>query len=258
MIIQKINYILQEIDAPIGFKAKYMLEKIIKLPFVILKQPLSYLFHEDYILKNRDGIWKIKAHSDFDYAVASYHEPELEPLFRNTDGICFDIGAHVGKWSIYLAKMSEYNQVYAFEPNPETFKYLVENIKLNGLNNVFAYNIGTSSQKGIANFTATSMAAMSHIDNKDSLQINTLDLDSFIQENRIEVNDIKLIKIDVEGHEFEVLIGMQKTLEKLSNDVKIICEVTQNKDKLLEFMQERGYFGILTQTGQDYLFVKRD
>ena len=48
--------------------------------------------------------------------------------------IFLDIGSHIGKWSILLANKKDIKS-YCFEPNPESYKYLVENIKLNNLTN---------------------------------------------------------------------------------------------------------------------------
>jgi len=56
-------------------------------------------------------------------------------FFEIQEGKIFlDIGSHIGKWSILLANKKNI-KAYCFEPNPETYRYLVESVKLNNLVN---------------------------------------------------------------------------------------------------------------------------
>jgi len=266
---KKIYYIFREIDLPITFKIKYFSESLIKFPVLLLnkylnlKLPLPYLFNKDYILKNKRGIWKIRHHSDFDYTINSYHELEIEQHFKFSQGIFLDIGAHIGKWSIFVAKSSPEIVVYSFEPNPIVFKYLQENIKLNQLKNIIPINLGVSSKKEKLCFympeTMTSTAKIvSCSTNKDVIEIETTSIDEFIHKTKINPLKITLIKIDVEGHEFEVLKGMKKLLKMLPNDIKIICEILEDKNinLILKFMKKLGYIHKVLETQTDYLFYK--
>jgi tRNA G37 N-methylase Trm5 len=66
----------------------------------------------------------------------SVHERDLTTRFSGISrGSAFlDIGAHVGTWSLRLHK--NFEQIFAFEPNPETFRYLVSNLLANKVENV--------------------------------------------------------------------------------------------------------------------------
>jgi FkbM family methyltransferase len=140
---------------------------------------------------------------------------------------------------------------------------LQENIKLNQLKNIIPINLGVSSKKEKLCFympeTMTSTAKIvSCSTNKDVIEIETTSIDEFIHKTKINPLKITLIKIDVEGHEFEVLKGMKKLLKMLPNDIKIICEILEDKNinLILKFMKKLGYIHKVLETQTDYLFYK--
>lgn len=78
------------------------------------------------------------------------------------------------------------------------------------------------------------------------ININTTRLDDYIKENKID--NISLIKIDVEGYEFSVLKGLEGYFENTSYRPLIICEIcpsplieNDNRENMLRFMKKYGY-----------------
>ena len=133
----------------------------------------------------------------------------LEEVKFGDNDLVIDCGANVGE--LYLAfKEKKVNIRYvAFEPDKEVFKSLEQNTK-DG--DVELYNVALSNKEGIQElYTDTEGAntSLSPFDSKSVNQIKTITLDS------LELKNIKLMKIESEGHEPEVLIGMGKTLEKI-------------------------------------------
>lgn len=61
---------------------------------------------------------------------------DVEPPQDPPDGVFIDVGAHVGKYSIAFGKRLRRGLVVAIEPMPSNIKALIENIKLNKLDNV--------------------------------------------------------------------------------------------------------------------------
>ena len=59
-----------------------------------------------------------------------------------------DIGANVGIYSLYFAKLSENSQIYSFEPDASSFTSLVKNISVNSTPNIKAFCIAMGSRKG--------------------------------------------------------------------------------------------------------------
>ena len=65
--------------------------------------------------------------------------------FVNNDNKCFiDIGANCGVATIILAKQNPLSTIYSFEPDKQLFKILQNNIKINNLTNVKAFNMAVT------------------------------------------------------------------------------------------------------------------
>lgn len=126
-----------------------------------------------------------------------------------------DIGSHNGTWCWNLADKA--NHTYAFECNIEPYCCLCGNIYLKGLcNKVTPFNIGLSNTNEVKNYYIRSddgggngFTELGAIRDKNTIikKLEVRTLDSFHLEN------IGFIKIDVEGHEKEVLEGAIETLK---------------------------------------------
>jgi FkbM family methyltransferase len=131
-----------------------------------------------------------------------------------------DIGANIGTWSLYASNIvGVTGSILSFEPHPKNFTFLQKNIRLNGFENIQAFNFGLSDTDTFLNFT-NSFDTMNHVSESNSnntITISVKQLDEFT--NNLSIID--LIKIDVEGYELFVLKGAKSTLQKTK---KIIFE----------------------------------
>ncbi|MGK4569300.1 FkbM family methyltransferase [Flavobacterium sp. 3HN19-14] len=146
----------------------------------------------------------------------------LKELLREGDTFV-DIGANVGLFSLHAAAIvGNSGSVISFEPSPETFKRLTENIHLNDFENIDARNIGLSDVAGQLAFHVSENGhdAWNSFANSDgkklqkSIQVPVSTLDEELQHT--EKSRIKLVKIDVEGWEKFVLLGGKKFLTDFS------------------------------------------
>jgi hypothetical protein len=173
-------------------------------------------------------------------------------------GKVLDIGANLGSYCIPLAKKFPNLEFYAFEPQRIISYQLGTNIIINGLENVHVDRVALSDEFDILNpvmpdYTVEGNIGAFSIDeqvrNNDyecaskgkRETIETAELDGYI------FTDVKLIKIDVEGHELEVLLGAQDTIEQ-NNYPPIIFEAWtwkpwyQKKRKaVFDFLHDLGY-----------------
>ncbi len=138
-----------------------------------------------------------------------------------------DIGANIGNHTINFSK--RFSHVYSFEPNPHTFKILKFNTDSN--NNVTAFNLGLSDTNGflslyedISNYGRSSAI---HTNGISTVNIEVKKLDDFID----LITNVKLIKIDVEGMEFNVLNGAKKVISKFQPIIIFEQHLTEFKDK---------------------------
>ena len=143
-----------------------------------------------------------------------------------------DVGAQTGLYSLY-AKYLPSSTFYSFEPFPQTYKILNDNLKLNNINNVKTYNIAMSNTKGktILN-TCKSHNGLHTMGNNVNrfndivkIDIETDTIDNLFFHKNIPVN---FIKIDTEGHEFNILKGALNTIKTY----KPIIQLEWNFDNL--------------------------
>ena len=132
--------------------------------------------------------------------------------FMNIDfskSTAIDIGANIGNHSLYFSDYFE--KVISFEPHPKTFKVLSLNSELSS--NITCFNVGLSDSKreGILEIKNENIGGSYISDNKvnNSEIIKLEKLDSFK-----EFTNIKLIKIDVEGHELKTILGAQEIIKE--------------------------------------------
>lgn len=132
-----------------------------------------------------------------------------------------DIGANLGLHSIVLAKLGY--TVDAYEPEDEHFMQLQGNMGLNQVN-VNLNKVGVSNKKGIANFTKVlGNTTGSHISGSKTnpygdLEFKEIPILSF---NEITQN-VDLVKMDVEGHEKEILLSTDaKTWDRMDAIVEV-------------------------------------
>jgi FkbM family methyltransferase len=141
-----------------------------------------------------------------------YEKDDLELIskylnFKLSDtSVMFDIGANIGNHSLYFS--SYFNKVHSFEPNPRTFELLSHNAKL--VSNIECHNIALSSKDDLLNMQIErNNWGASKISKEGTVKINAFKLDNL----GIDCSSLKLLKIDVEGHELEVLLGSETILQ---------------------------------------------
>jgi len=135
-----------------------------------------------------------------------------------------DIGANMGFYSLALCSVNLDLQTYAFEPNPKVYNTLNLNSKLNYLTSrITSYNLGLSSTNDKVlmfepPFSGTGAASLRNQHSEEGspleFQVEVRKLDDF------ELSKLDLIKIDVEGSEYHVLLGAS---EKIFLDKPTIC-----------------------------------
>lgn len=139
-----------------------------------------------------------------------------------------DVGANYGDTAIWWSKTYG-SKVIAFEPLIDVYRELNENIKLNNAD-VVAYNVAVGNGEEIKGNTSGNMFSLG-----GDTKVKTVKLDDY------SFDKVDLLKIDVEGFEFEVLQGAKNMISKY--EPKIILEThSKNLRKAChDFLSSKGY-----------------
>jgi len=144
-----------------------------------------------------------------------------------------DVGANLGWYTITLANLvGENGFILAFEPNPRNHKLLLENIRLNQVENqVKTYQSALLDSKSTVNFELSESnfgdhrVRFNHFNSKEVekynessrsvITVEAIALDEILADYLVKNKVIKLVKLDCQGSEVAILRGAQKTLEKV-------------------------------------------
>ncbi len=187
------------------------------------------------------------------YAKGTYERELTRFLFEEghfpKGGIALDIGANLGYYALHMAQSA--SRVVAFEPHPTNYGLLCDNIELNGLTNVDARQLALGATPGEADlFSAPEgenggHSLLSH-EGRKQLSVKVETLDRCLAAEEIDPKTVSFVKMDVEGFEYQVLLGATRLLEA---GPVIFAEFTPGLMKqegetaasLLDFMQQHDY-----------------
>jgi len=167
--------------------------------------------------------------------------------------VFYDIGASVGYYTIMASNLvGNSGMVYAFEPFEENLEMLNENIKNNKSDNVVVIPRAVSSKSGKLKLFSNGRPGQNSVNKvgNDYKIAEAISLDEF------EIKDKPdFIKIDVEGHELEVLKGMTKILDT-KKELVIIME--DYKQEAVEWLVDNYNFEVVTTEREagNYMLVK--
>jgi FkbM family methyltransferase len=162
--------------------------------------------------------------------------------------VVFDLGGQAGAFSVYSANSAKHGQVYSFEPYKKNYELLKNNLSINNIKNVIAYNKAVSSKEGVKklliskNSSGANSLFIKPVDFEREITVNTIPLNSIIKRNNIK--KINFMKIDIEGSEFDVLFNCPKqilnSIEKISMEVHDL-DAKNNSRTLKKFLEENGF-----------------
>jgi FkbM family methyltransferase len=195
-----------------------------------------------FFVRNALDIWLVKENClDGDYERG-------EVPIRNGWTVV-DIGAGLGEFAVWVARRHPKSIVYAFEPLPESFALLVENVRLNGLSNVRPIQKAVFAAEGMVRLHAPSGLAGQHRraaagskPASGAIEADATTLDRALEDLPIDTCDF--LKIDCEGAEYEILFSAPAaTLERVRHIAMEYHEgVTEHShDELARFLESKGF-----------------
>lgn len=173
-----------------------------------------------------------------------------------------DIGAHKGAFTWWIRQATgRSGRVIAFEPQPVLAHGLAKLVQEKAFNNVTVENLGLSSEPGTLTLHvptggpspgATFETRGDEAGQNDKIPIKVTTVDQYATEHDLPA--IRLLKIDVEGHELEVFRGAAQRLQQDRPNILFECELrhrqSDNLDEVFTFLNEMGYQGFLVGAGE--------
>ena len=164
---------------------------------------------------------------------------------KNRD-IAIDVGANIGNHSIFFSKF--FKEVHSFEPSPFTYEILNINSKFASVHkNIKTYKLGISDKDGTMPFLINrSNIGGSKIDHKneetkDHINVPVKSIDSL---DDLKGKNISLIKIDVEGHEINVLRGAKKIIRSSKPVIlfeQATSDLSDGASESIDYLSSLGY-----------------
>lgn len=206
----------------------------------------------------------------------------IEYIEKNNLKHFLNIGCHIGTIALPVSKhIQKVSCIEAYEP---TYKHLQENITLNNITNITAYNFAVGDSEEDIYFMSENKICP--IENKNRLKNNSGGMHIFTQSDidnnirsacltdkkiknkmmkldNVEVDDFDIMLVDIEGCEYNFLLGAKEKIMK--NKPIIIIEIWDDNKRKLENMKETREdvinlilsmnYNLVGSNGEDFLFT---
>jgi len=194
-----------------------------------------------YVVYNKNDMYIGKAIEKY----GEFSESEVE-LFRDLcdeGDIVIDIGANIGTHTMVFSQLvGPEGRVFAFEPQRIVFQTLCANMAINSISNVECYQVALSAREGFlfvpdvrydkeGNFGGIEITKA-----KQGVRIPAVKLDNFLR-----VPKLKLIKIDVEGMESDVLAGATRAIQQHKPIIYLENDRVEKSKQLIELIWSLKY-----------------
>jgi FkbM family methyltransferase len=205
------------------------------------------IFSETFLLKKR-----------LKRAIKKNYEKELNFInrFKDPNKNAVDVGVYRGVYSYKLSQL--YKHVYAFEANPLIFPFLKKNLpKI--ITNISLFNYALSNEFGVAelkiptrsktffknNYEELYQLGAASIHEKNNFnKFNSIKVEKNKLDNILNDKNIGFIKIDVEGHEKEVIDGSKRIINENRPTLLVEIEERHSKSKVINtinYINKLGY-----------------
>ena len=189
-----------------------------------------YLLNDAYIGRSLD-------------VYGEYSEGEID-LFRQLlrpGDVAVDAGANIGALTVGMARLVQPGgAIVAFEPQRAIFDILCNNLRLNGLANVTVYRRAVGSEAGVIrvpplDYGQTENFGGVALGGSLGEEVNVVTIDS------LGLPRLRLLKVDVEGMEFDVVTGARATIQRLQPALYIENDRADRSQRLIALLFDIGY-----------------
>jgi FkbM family methyltransferase len=191
---------------------------------------LNYLLNDAYIGRSLD-------------VYGEYSEGEID-LFRQLlrpGDVAIDAGANIGALTVAMARLvGKQGAVVAFEPQRAIFDILTSNIRLNDLTNVVAQRRAVGERIGTVRVPSLNYE---RVDNFGGVALGGAQGEDveLVTVDSLALPRLRLLKVDVEGMECEVVSGARGTIERFQPALYIENDRAEHSRRLISLLFDIGY-----------------
>jgi FkbM family methyltransferase len=153
--------------------------------------------------------------------------------------IFYDVGAHVGFYSLLASALVGSGKVFAFEPLPRNLGYLRQHLALNRIANVDVLPVAVSDRTSTAAFRVEKTSFMGCLSGDGGIVVPTATLDSLVESGTILPPNY--IKMDIEGSELLALQGAQKIFQRYRPVLFLATHSRQIHNECCRLLESWGY-----------------
>jgi len=245
-VVRGLRWVFHDMSMVIKAPKVSIISKAKLLVLYVIYHVLKIDFGKFRIFVNIDGVkYRFISYDELDILV--YIEPWMDKYLRVKNGEVFiDVGAHVGKYALKVAKANPASLVIAIEPGKLQFNALIDGIRKNNLKNVIPLNIAawdSAARLKLRVYSAIDTSTV--VDEFDGFgrlirieNVEARPLDDVVKE--LGLGRVDWVKIDVEGAELHVLRGFRSGIARFRP--RIIIEVKEfNREGVFNFFREVNY-----------------
>ncbi len=191
-------------------RRKSLVGKILRLPFKLIPGKA--------ILPIITGVLKgkrwVKGSHNISVILGTYERFQTREFYIQSTkaNVFWDLGAHVGYYSLLFSIGNPTGKIYAFEPVKGNCDMFRAHMEMNKVTNFTLYTKAVSNQNGSFSFRTSHTTVAGKLSEQGDMSIDVVKLSEWLSKNLILCPD--LIKMDIEGEEYKVLEDLKFVLEK--------------------------------------------
>ena len=216
--------------------------KIFKIWYIYTKFYYKIISDKFPIFETNSGLKiKIRKHSTdlmaltHVWLIGEYKSENFD--IKDTD-IIIDIGGHIGLFSLYASQFCKNGLIYSFEPVPENYNLLIDNLQSNDLNQIKPFNLAVSNSNSNVKLYLNDDEAGHSMFSKSSktITVDSISLQQIFDDNNIE--NCNFLKLDCEGTEYEILQNLPLSYFNKIEKIVIEYHMADSHPELLENLKK--------------------
>jgi FkbM family methyltransferase len=160
-------------------------------------------------------------------------------------GTAFDIGAHIGNHSLYLAAVCGL-RVHAWEPFADSRAQLEQNLTLNPHLQVEVHSWAAGDRDTRGRFTSGMWLEFDPTRDGAAMKVDRGDIPVHRIDDHVQVDDLAVVKVDVEGMEAAALSGAIRNIERCRPVIYAEAHTASDHDSVADVLEPLGY--VMTHT----------